>query len=258
MYSKKPKMILFDVGGTLFTGGNFSAEKGFSALLELAQNPEITNSKALTELWDEYIEEIGSLYSESGIHLDVALSSIIRYVTMNAGLHIDLSMAEQEEIFDRYNSDRTVIEGVPELFEALEKMGIRYAIISNNAMSGDGLYLAIKQWIPSANPEFCLTSADLMFTKPSEKIFVAAAKFAHLNIDECWYCGDSKIPDVDGGQGAGMIPVLIDVKSNIALEFRDDGIKGEYMTVNNWNVLKDYLLNIQQRTSAELTTEVLL
>ncbi len=244
MYSKKPKMILFDVGGTLFRGGNFSAEKGFSALLELAKNPEITNAKALTELWDEYIAEIGSLYSESGIHLDVALSAIIKYVTMNAGLHIDFSMAEQEEIFDRFNSDRAVIDGVPELFEALEELGIRYAIISNNAMSGEGLYLAIKQWIPSAKPEFCLTSADLMFTKPSEKIFVAAAKYAHLNVEDCWYCGDSKIPDVDGGQRAGMKPILIDEKSDIPLEFRKDGIKGEYMTVNNWNVLKEYLLNV--------------
>ena len=244
MYSKKPKMVLFDVGGTLFRGGNFSAEKGFSALLERAKNPEITNAKALTTLWNEYIEEIGSLNSKSGIHLDVALSAIIKYVTMNAGLHIDLPMAEQEEIFDRFNSDRTIIDYVPELFEALEKMGIRYAIISNNAMSGDSLELAIKHWIPSAKPEFCLTSADLMFTKPSEKIFTAAAKYAHLSLEDCWYCGDSKIPDVDGGQRAGMKPVLIDEKSDVALEFRNDGIKGEYMTVNNWNVLREYLLNI--------------
>ena len=244
MYSKKPKMILFDVGGTLFTGGNFSAEKGFLALLERAQNPEITNAKALTAFWDEYIEEIGSLYSESGIHLDTALSAIIKYATMNAGLHIDLPMAEQEEIFDRYNSDRTVIDGVPELFEALEILCIRYAIISKNAMSGESIYLAIKHWIPTAKPEFCLTSSDIMFTKPSEKIFTVAAKYAHLNTEDCWYCGDSKIPDVDGGQGAGMIPVLIDEKSDITLEYRNDGIKGDYMTVNNWNALKEHLLNI--------------
>lgn len=244
MYSKKPEMILFDVGGTLFRGGNFSAEKGFSALLERAENPEITTAKLLTGFWDEYIAEIGSLYSKSGIHLDVALSAILKYVTMNAGLHISLPMVEQEEIFDRFNSDRAVIDGVPELFEALEKLNIRYAIISNNAMSGDSLELAIKHWIPSAKPEFCLTSADLMFAKPSEKIFAAAAKYAHLSLEDCWYCGDSKIPDVDGGQRAGMKPVLIDEKSDIALEFRADGIKGEYMTVNNWNVLREYLLNI--------------
>lgn len=244
MYNKKPKMILFDVGGTLFTGGNFSAEKGFSALLRHAQNPEITNAKALTALWDEYIEEIGSLYSESGIHLDVALSAIIKYATMNTGLHIDLPMAQQEEIFDRYNSDRTVIDGVPQLFEALEKLNIRYAIISNNAMSGEGLSLAINQWIPTAKPEFVLTSADLMFAKPSEKIFVAASNYAHLKPEDCWYCGDGKLPDVDGAQGVGMAPVLLDEKSEIPLEFRDDGIKGEYMTVNNWNVLNEYLKTI--------------
>ena len=31
-YSTKPSMILFDVGGTLFKGGNFSAYNGLEAL----------------------------------------------------------------------------------------------------------------------------------------------------------------------------------------------------------------------------------
>lgn len=244
MYTKKPKMILFDVGGTLFKGGNFSAEKGFSALLSLAENPEATNAKRLVELWNEYIAEIGSLYSSSGIHLDVTLSAILKYVTMNEGLHFNLTMAEQEEIFDRYNSDRKVINGVPELFETLEKLDIRYAIISNNAMSGEGLALAIKQWLPTINPEFCLTSADIMFTKPCKEIFITATKYANVNPDDCWYCGDGKIPDVDGAMNAGMLPVLIDEKSDIPLEFRRDGERGEYMTVNNWNALNEYLTTI--------------
>ena len=242
MYSQKPKMILFDVGGTLFEGKNFSAEKGFSALLRFAQNPEITNAKILTGLWDEYIDEVCSgLKSKSGIGLDVPLSAIIRYATMNTGLHINLPMPEQEELFDRYNSERTVIDGVPELFRTLEELNIRYAIISNNAMSGEGLALAINQWIPSINPEFCLTSSDIMLTKPCKDIFITASKYAHISPEACWYCGDSLIADVDGAKNSGMVPVLIDKKSELPLEFRADGGRGEYMTVNNWNVLTEYL-----------------
>ncbi|MBQ7115531.1 MAG: HAD hydrolase-like protein [Clostridia bacterium] len=245
MYNKKPKMILFDVGGTLFNDGKCIAEKGFFALLKASENPDVTNEKELSQYWDEYMNEVcKGLKSKSGITLDAPLSAIIKYATMNTGLHIDLPVAQQEELFDRFNSTRTVIDGVPELFEALEKLNIRYAIISNNAMSGEGLALSIKQWIPSISPEFCLTSADLMFTKPSEKIFVAASNYAHLKPEECWYCGDGKIPDVDGAQGVGMVPVLLDEKSEIPLEFREDGIKGEYITVNNWNVLNEYLKTI--------------
>ena len=245
MYTKKPKMILFDVGGTLFKGGNFSAENGFRALLSVAENPDITNEKSLTSLWDEYIAEVCSgLKSKTGIGLDVPLSAIIKYVTMNAGLHINIPMPQQEEVFDRFNSDRRVIDGVTELFETLEKLDIRYAIISNNAMSGEGLALAIKQWIPTINPEFCLTSADIMFTKPCKEIFITATKYANVNPDDCWYCGDGKIPDVDGAKNAGMLPVLIDEKSEIPLEFREEGGREVHMAVNNWNVLNEYLKTI--------------
>lgn len=245
MYSKKPKMILFDVGGTLFNDSKCIAADGFSALRLVAENPDVTDDETLASYWNEYIDEVcKGLKSKSGINLDAPLSAIIKYATMNTGLHINLSMVEQEELFDRYNSRRAVIDGVPELFKALEENEIRTAIISNNAMSGEGLALSIKHWIPSINPEFCLTSADLMFTKPCKNIFLAAANYAHLDPEDCWYCGDSRIPDVDGAKNAGMIPVLLDEKSDISTEFRTDGGRGEYMTVNNWNVLKEYILKL--------------
>ena len=245
MYNKKPMMIIFDVGGTLFDDGKCIAEEGFSALLNVAENPDVTNEKELAEFWNEYMNEVcKDLKSKSGIALDAPLSAIIKYATMNAGLHINISMAEQEELFDRFNSTRKVIDGVPELFKALEELNIRYAIISNNAMSGEGLALTIKHWIPSIKPEFCLTSADVMFTKPCKSIFIAASSYAHLNPEDCWYCGDGRNPDVDGAKNSGMIPVLLDEKSEIPLEFRTDGGRGEYMTVNNWYTLKDYLYKL--------------
>lgn len=245
MYSKKPKMMLFDVGGTLFNDGKCIAEKGFSALRDVAENPDVTDDLTLASYWDEYMDEVCSfIESKSGINLDAPLSAVIKYVTMNAGLHINLPMIEQEELFDRYNSTRNVIDGVPELFYALEEMEIRTAIISNNMMSGESLNLALKHWIPSINPEFCLTSADLMFTKPCKNIFLAASNYAHIDPSDCWYCGDGRNPDVDGARNSGMIPVLLDEKSENSFEFRTDGGRGEYMTVNNWNVLKEYLMKM--------------
>lgn len=245
MYNKKPKMILFDVGGTLFNDGKCIPEKGFSALLSIAENPDITNEKALSAFWNEYIDEVcKGLKSKSGVALDAPLSAIIKYATMNAGVHINLPMPQQEELFDRFNSTRNVIEGVPELFKTLEELNIRYAIISNNAMSGEGLALSIKHWLPSINPEFCLTSADIMLTKPCKDIFLSACNYAHIEPFECWYCGDGRIPDVDGAENAGLHPVLLDESSDMTLEFRTDGGIGEYMTVNNWNVLNEYLNKI--------------
>ena len=101
MYNKKPKMILFDVGGTLFNDGKCIAEKGFSALLSVAENPEITNEKELAFYWDEYLSAVsGDLKTRENQHLETPLCAIIKYATMNAGLQIDLPMSEQEELFD--------------------------------------------------------------------------------------------------------------------------------------------------------------
>ena len=237
MYNKKPKMILFDVGGTLFEGGKFSALNGLAQLRKKAVNPDVTDDEALARMWDEYLAEIGSHWSESGIKLDMPLTSALKYITMNAGLRFDISMAEQEEIFDRFNSGRKVYDGIPELFCAIKEKGIRMAIISNNAMSGEGLALAIKHWIPTAEPEFVLTSADLLFAKPDKSIFIAAANYAHLDPADCWYCGDGRVPDVDGSFNSGMVPVFYDRKSSVPTEMRTDGGRGEYLAINHWNEL---------------------
>lgn len=244
-YTKKPKMILFDVGGTLFKGTNFSAKNGLEKLRLCADNPDVATSEALEKLWNEFYDKIGSdLTSASGVKLDMPLSSALKYITMNAGLHFSIDMYKQEEIFDRFNSDRKVIDGVESLLETLDSSGIRTAIISNNAMSGEGLQLAINEWIPENKFEFSLTSADLLFTKPDKTLFIAASAYAGVDCEDCWYCGDGRVPDVDGAKNAGMTPVLLDSKSDMPFEWRTDGGRGEYLVVNRWCELEKYLLSL--------------
>jgi FMN phosphatase YigB (HAD superfamily) len=111
-------------------------------------------------------------------------------------------------------------------------------------MSGESLTLAINRWLPSAKFEFCLTSADILFAKPSKNIFLTALKYADLEPSDCWYCGDSIVPDVYGSSSCGMTPVLLDRKTSVPIEFRSDTECGKYLTVNNWNELKKYIGNI--------------
>lgn len=245
-YKNKPQMILFDVGGTLFDDENFSIRKGLSELRLRANNPEVTDDDALVNLWDEYMAEIDcGLKSASGIKLDIALSSVLKYITMNAGLNFDMSVYELEELFDRFNSKRKPSSGIENLLETISSLGIRAAVISNNAMSGESLSLAINYWLPENKMEFCLTSADLLFTKPHKSLFIAAANYAHVKVENCWYCGDGRVPDVDGAKNAGMFPVLLDKKSDKAFEWRNDRGNGEYLAVNNWHELEKYLLEIK-------------
>lgn len=243
-YKKKPKMIFFDVGGTLFDDGRCNPVAGFEGLRLAAQNPDETCAETLASYWDEYLKDVNSIKSKSNIILDIPLSAVIKYATMQTGLLFGIPITEQEELFDRFNSSRTVIDGVPELLSELTGSGIRSAVISNNMMSGESLTLAINRWIPENNFEFCLTSADVLFTKPSEKIFYTATGRAHIDPADCWYCGDGRIPDVDGAKNAGLAPVLLDLKSAEPIEFRDDGGRGRYLAVNSCNALKQYLCEL--------------
>ncbi len=243
-YDMLPKMILFDVGGTLFDDGRCIPAQGFEQLRLSALNPDVTTAEKLAEYWDKFLDEVSGIKSKTGIKLDVPLSAVIRYATMNTDLKLNLPMSEQEEIFDRHNSTREVIDGTVELLYTLGSLGIRTAIISNNMMSGEGLALAIKRWIPTSKFEFCLTSADLLFTKPSKNIFDSALSFAGLEPADCWYCGDGMIPDVNGALGCGMKPVLLEQKSTLPSEYKNN-TNGEYLTVNSWNTLKDIISDIK-------------
>ncbi len=241
-YGTKPKMVLFDVGGTLFEDGKCSPLEGLAQLRLLAKNPEATTDERLFQLWEEYMDEIDvPRKSKSGVGLDIPLCAPLKYAIMHSGLEFDLSTYELEELFDRYNSTREFVPGIRGLLSTLENLGIRAAVISNNMMSGESLELAVKHWLPDSKMEFCLTSADLLFTKPFPRIFTAAVGKAHLAPEDCWYCGDGKVPDVDGGSSAGLTPVLIDVKMDSPCEMRSDCANGEYMTVNSWSVLADHL-----------------
>lgn len=243
-YDKKPKMILFDVGGTLFNDSRCIPADGFENLRKYALNPEVTDGKTLGKYWDEYLDDVSSIKSKSGTTLDIPLSAVIRYAAMNTGLKFSISVAEQEEIFDRFNSEREVLDGLPELLETLDSLGIRTAVISNNMMSGESLALSIRKWIPSAKFEFCLSSADILFTKPDRRIFMTALNHAGLEPSDCWYCGDNITPDVYGSSSCGMTPVLIDEKSDVPFAFRSDGKCEKYLAVNNWKHLTDFIKNI--------------
>ena len=234
---KKPSMILFDVGGTLFRDGKCIFRDGLSALRKAALNPDITDDDTLERLWNAYTAEIGwNFTSREGATLDMSLSAGIKYVTMMSGLKFSIDIFAQEEIFDRFNSTRELMSGIEELLALLKKKGIRTAVISNNAMSGEGLSLAIKRWIPSSEFEFCLTSADILFAKPHKALFLAAAKYAGLEPSECWYCGDSMLPDIVGSGTAGMFPVLIFERADEPVTCTED-----YMTINSWNELTKYI-----------------
>ena len=241
-YQKKPKMIFFDLGGTLVKDGAFYPINGLRALAEAAQNGRPGDAERMLKCWHELYDEVHPYYkSRSGVEADIYLPAILQYIFMKCGLKFSQTMDELEEIFDRYDTSREVMPGIVSLLQYLDQIGIRTAVISNNMVSGRGLALSVKHWIPEAKMEFVLSSADLLLAKPWGGLFEAAAAYAGVDPADCWYCGDSIVPDVDGARNGGMTPVFIDSKSSVPLEYRTDGCREPFLTVNHWSALEAML-----------------
>ncbi len=230
----QPKLVLFDFGGTLIVDSPFSAYDGLEALRLAADNPEVTTTENLCDIWRSLDERYSQrTRSAAGYVLEIQLSGILRNLFALAGLQYSISMTECEVIFDRYNATRKATPFMAELLQALNAAGIKTAVISNTVLSGAAMDIAIKEQLPRSQMEFIFTSADFLFCKPAPDMFLAAAKTAGVAPEECWYCGDSFGADVCGAHNSGMLPVLYESGSDIPFEQRDNEGK-IYYVFNSW------------------------
>ncbi len=234
---KKPKLVLFDFGGTLIRSSVFWLEKGMEALRLAATNPQATTTQEMCELWDFYHDRLmgreGGLSSDD---LEAQLSTVFRNIFALTGLKYDIAMWECEAVFDKHNSDRQPTQDMAELLDAFDKAGIRTAVISNTVISGKAMEQAVNYQLPNNKMEFVLTSADYLFKKPHEDMFKAAAKIAGVEAEDCWYCGDSFDADVVGAHNSGMFAVHYDFKSDEAFTYMEY-LGRPYLRINSWKEL---------------------
>ena len=231
----KPKLVLFDFGGTLIVDSEFQLYAGAQALRLAADNPESTTTENLCDLWRAMEERLSHRVktSEAGYVLDIQLSGILRNIFAQAGLHYSIDIAQCEIIFDCFNSERKATPYMAELLQTLDEAGIRTAVISNTVLSGKAMTAAVNEHLPKNKMEFILTSADYLFCKPAPDMFTAAAKIAGVEPGECWYCGDNLSPDVGGAHNSGMLPVLYESESDTPFQRREMNGKAFYV-VNSW------------------------
>lgn len=234
----KPKLVLFDFGGTLINDSEFRLQPGAEALRLAADNPEDTTTEILSDLWLSMQQRLSrrAQSDEAGYELETQLSGMLRNILAVAGLRYSIGIAECEAIFDRHNSERKATPHMARLLHTLGAAGIRTAVISNTTLSGEAMAVTIKEHFPQSKMEFVITSADYLFCKPAPEMFVAAAKTAGIEPGECWYLGDSFGPDVVGAHGSGMLPVLYESKSDTPFERRERQGKAYYV-VNSWSEL---------------------
>lgn len=245
IFSKRPKAVFFDFGGTLIENGEMDALRGFEGLRLQAKNPGAASAEMLKGLWDELCQRVRtSKRSSKGVPgLETPLSALLRNVLAKSGLEFSFDITQCGIVFDTGNfPDRAPATGMAELLCLLEKLKIKTGVISNTTMSGEEMLAAVNAHLPENKFEFVLTSCDYLLTKPETDMFEIAALKTGLLPEECLYCGDSFINDVTGSLNAGMNAVLYDTESKTPVREEEHNNR-KYLIINSWKEL----LSIMER-----------
>jgi len=206
----KPKMILFDYGQTLVSEERFNGIAGTKAVLEkCVNNPNNISAEDIQALANEMNKDIGRYNPETN-HLyliEVHNHPFQNYLYDYFGLTKIVSHLELETTFWDAASPGEPTKHIVEFLLYLKNKNIRSSVVSNISYSGQALEKRINTLIPQNDFEFVLATSEYVFRKPHKRVFELAAKKAHLEPHEIWYCGDNGICDVDGAKAAGLFPV---------------------------------------------------
>lgn len=205
---KKPRMVLFDFGGTLTqTETGFDSIAGHRALLRHAT----ANRDGLTlDEMDSFIQQhfnaLDAVRLEN--HVEIHQHPFQRFTEEYLGLAFDIPAVERELIvWDGATGEHTPAPGMPELLAHLHGEGIRTGVISNIMYSGEALTRMIDRVLPGHHFEFIIATSEYVYRKPNSLIFELALRKACIDAADVWYMGDNFVCDVQGAAGVGIAPV---------------------------------------------------
>lgn len=207
---RRPEMIVFDYGHTLYDEVKYNALKGSQAVLAIAKsNPEAITPEMLVDKSNEMNLNIGRYKEEKVRDYLVEHHNIpfIRYLYEYFDITFDVPLTEVERVFWDHAAPGKATPHIHDLLDYCQGAGIRLGVISNLSFSGETLINRIGQVIDVRQFEFILSTADYLFRKPNPMIFEIALKKAKLTADQVWYCGDNVYCDVEGAHKVGIQPV---------------------------------------------------
>ena len=199
-------MIIFDYGHTLLWEPGWNVDNGTRELLKyITKNPAGYSFEEIRRTADIVFNEHISSVRSLGYDVPVRTGDRVLYELL--GIEFSLTPLEMETVFSDGASRGDVMPGAYEMIDYVNAQGIRTAVISNNAWSGEALKIRFDRLLPNHRFEFVMTSSDYLFRKPSRYLFDIAVRKSDLSPDEIWYCGDHPVKDVEGAAAAGIFPV---------------------------------------------------
>lgn len=231
----KPKMILFDYGGTLLYEPDFCPSAGNQAIYPyISENP---NHISLQEFSDYLLSLFDEIRALRGEQIEIHEHVFLRYVLEHFHMKLSISIEEAEWIIWNGVSKGCMTPDAGTMLAVLREHNIRTGIISNLCWSNTALTRRLKQFFPEHNFDFVITSSEYIFRKPDTHIFDIAIRKSGLQPEEIWYCGNDVEVDIFGAYHAGLFPVYYDDRT-ISSRFHEKNdkflIEFPHVRINSW------------------------
>jgi HAD superfamily hydrolase (TIGR01509 family) len=160
---------------------------------------------------------------------------LARVVAEAAGSAIDADLAEEidrcaGEIYSELNTDPRPLPGARELLQALDDMGLRWAIATSSRP--EQVVASIKALKP-ARPPTIVDGSRVEHAKPAPDLLLFAARELGVEPSRAWYVGDS-VWDMQAARAARMPAIGVVSGSATAGELEESGA---WLTVDDLNRL---------------------
>ena len=209
---QRPSALIFDLDGTLVD----TVQTRIAAWLQTFEEFGIPADR----------RQVANLIGSDGRRL-------ARVVAEAAGRTIDAALAEEidrraGEVYSKLNTDPRPLPGARELLQALDAMGLRWAIATSSRPEQVGKSI---ESLNLSRPPKIVDGSRVEHAKPAPDLLLFAARELGVEPSHAWYVGDS-IWDMQAARAAGMTPIGVASGSATADELEGAGAS---LTVDNLN-----------------------
>lgn len=245
-----PQMIIFDAGKTLIDYIPKDNVRGRESLMSylstidatqllmeyIVLNPHNYDAETIDKITNETFQKYDACRKNL---FEVHEQTILKTVHDLLDIKFSISYDEIERIIWNNSADIVPVDGVKEMLDAVNDMGIRTAVISNLDFSGSLLEERLHEIHPNNKFEFVVASSDYGVRKPQSLLFEVGISKSGLKAEDIWYVGDKIKVDVLGSQKVGMTPILFKNKRNTYNE-----IPESLIAIDEYSELINLLQNI--------------
>jgi HAD superfamily hydrolase (TIGR01509 family) len=210
--SQQPAAIILDLDGTLVD----TVEMRIEAWLRTFDQFGIPAGR----------EHVAKLIGSDGRRL-------ARVVADAAGSALDAALAEEidrraGEVYSELNTDPKPLPGARELLQALDAMGLRWAIATSSRPEQVGKSI---ESLNLPRPPAIIDGSRVEHAKPAPDLLLFVARELGIEPSHAWYVGDS-LWDMQAARAAEMSPIGVASGSATTDELQE---AGAWQTVDNLN-----------------------